>query len=444
MTHFFKSPFFTRKNTQSNIFGYEKNDSHLGKGAFKEAFIAKQKMPGKEKYFNKSYFSTDLNTNNFVIVNTKIPIQVLYNDPQENFNESTSLQTFLNELRIQKQYANMTPPLAPKIFKISFKVFRKNNNKFNSPKSFKQQDLYFDEFISNPFLYLNQQNAFKFQNKTCFSRNCQNYDSIIFSLFEERCGESIELTNIPYDTKFFNKLELLISSLVKNLNSFFKDFKPQNTCPFYNSDKTELTSLLALDLDPAFIDNIQDILSNMQTKLTTNTLTLQEVQQICESLMLLQYLFILFYNSDFDQQANIQNYLISKGFTKHYLQILLSFFFFNFSEFDSLTTFIFKNTFFHYLLPQNNQTLKNLKQKLTISKTDFNKVLFELYKQLVSFIFNEDVNEEISFFDFDLFLEKLKSYNSQDISYDTKNALQVPVIKEKSSFFSDLGSFGRF
>jgi hypothetical protein len=387
------------ENVKSQFYGPGKK---LGKGSSKTAVIAKL-MKKKPKH----YFSTNRTQNNFVIVNTKIYIDTSSNDAMRNFLNSNNLQTFLEELKIQKQYSDMTPPLAPTIFKISFFI-----------SNFTKQDLDFNDFIQAPFDYLNENNSFQFSN---------NSNKISFSLFEEKCDESIENTTIIYDNKFFNKLENLISTLVQKLESFFKDFKPQNTCPFYNNTKTELISLLALDLDTSFIENIGNIQASLNLYINNEELYRDEVEQICESFMLLQYLFLLSFSGNnfqnYAQNQNIRKYLISKGYNKEYLRILCSFFMFRINKNQNiLRDFVDQNSIFHYFLYD-----KLHKFKAVLDSYETVNLILELFEKMYYFIYSDTLSKkDLYIYSTNDFTEKLKLFNSSPKNIDADPNMILP------------------
>lgn len=203
----------------------------LGKGAYKKAYKAIEVTNE-----NESLFEYNLDINSLAVVSI-------------TFREykNIKIEHIIEELKVQNDYANNEPQLAPKLYLVTIQY----GNKFI-------KNIPIDDFLNNGEKMFND---FLDANK-----QITNAEPKIYFL-EELCGPTPGKKQPPLiiDDNFFDKVNKLIDNLRTKSNLLFTDFKPQNTCPQYDASGN-LTNIMALDLDLKFsykIDDIKDDLNQM-------------------------------------------------------------------------------------------------------------------------------------------------------------------------------------
>ena len=222
----------------------------LGKGAYKKAYKAIESL----------FTTTGLDINKLAVVSI-------------TFYEAKSIkiENIIEEIKLQNDYANNEPQLAPKIYLVTIQY----GNEF-------LKNIPIDDFLENGIETYN---------------SLINANKLIKIFFlEELCGPTPSHKQQPLiiDDNFFNKVDELIDNLIAKSNLLFTDFKPQNTCPQYDASGN-LINIMALDLDLKFSYSIDEIKDDINNILQKKDYYQSEVDENIVIDFIKDYMFIQFY-----------------------------------------------------------------------------------------------------------------------------------------------------
>ena len=241
----------------------------LGSGGYKTAFNVIRKPSNVQ---TKYTFTTDKDLSNLVMVITKIRLS-----SGETVLNNKQLKNLITELTYQYNLSINDPKLAPFIYKI--KVIKETYSFLTGKQEDSLNEINITDFLTNPNTYLN--------NSIITSIN--EDDIIRVVVLEEKCGIPIINNNNVVINEHFIKILITLVFLITTLTeSFFKDFKIDNTCPVYDSSGN-LINLIGLDFDSFFIEKFNDIASTFEqnTNLHIRNTT---IQSICQNIMIVQFL----------------------------------------------------------------------------------------------------------------------------------------------------------
>ena len=246
----------------------------LGSGGYKTAFnVIRKPSDDINNYTLNNYtFTTDIEPSKLVMVITKIHLS-----SGETVLNNKQLKNLITELTYQYNLSINDPKLAPFIYKI--KVIKETYSFLTGKQEDSLNEINITDFLTNPNTYLN--------NSIITSINKD--DKIRVVVLEEKCGIPIINNNNVVINEHFIKILITLVFLITTLTeSFFKDFKIDNTCPVYDSSGN-LINLIGLDFDSFFIEKFNDIASTFEqnTNLHIRNTT---IQSICQNIMIVQFL----------------------------------------------------------------------------------------------------------------------------------------------------------
>jgi len=221
----------------------------LGRGSYKKAYKAIESL----------FTTTGLDINKLAVVSI-------------TFYEAKSIkiENIIEEIKLQNDYANNEPQLAPKIYFVTIQ--------------------YGNEFIKNIPIRDFLENGIK----TINSLDANKVTKIFF--LEELCDPTPSHKQQPLiiDNNFFRLVDDLIDNLITKSNLLLTDFKPQNTCPQYDASGN-LINIMALDLDLKFSYSIDQIKNDINNILQKKDYYQSEVDENIVIDFIKDYMFIQFY-----------------------------------------------------------------------------------------------------------------------------------------------------
>jgi len=215
-----------------------------------------------------------------------------FSSMEQQITENKLIKEVIDELKLHQQYAVRN--MAPKLYKVTLKWFN-----ISIP------NIDINEFLTVPYNYLNKLLSKKFNN---INIKTLSYGEGILEIYvlEERCGDGLTKNkNIEIDGDFIKLVNNLIDQMSDIGQTLFTDFKPQNSCPLYDSSG-KLTNLIALDLDVSFTYNYTNIKRHFEN-ITNEEITIDQVKQICKDMMYLEFMFVLLV---WGEQSNLKNNLL--------------------------------------------------------------------------------------------------------------------------------------
>jgi len=229
----------------------------LGKGAYKKAYKAIEVTNENDSLFT----NTGLNVSSLAVVSIEL----------KNNKKVEKLNKIIEEIKLQNEYANNEPQLAPKIYLVTIQ--------------------YGNEFLKNIRI-----NDFLENGIETYSSLIDANKLIKIYFLEELCGPTPGKKQQPLiiDDNFFRLVDELIDNLIAKSNLLFTDFNPQNTCPQYDASGN-LINIMALDLDLGFSYSIDQIKNDINNILQKKDYSQSEVDENIVIDFIKDYMFIQFY-----------------------------------------------------------------------------------------------------------------------------------------------------
>jgi hypothetical protein len=364
---------------------------------------------------NASFFETDIPIDKLVIVCIK-------NINLDKLNKT--IKNIVDELEIQHKYSINDPQLAPKLYLVTLQFQHENKQKYN------YKNIEINDFIENSISIINDlKNELTKMNVSIKG---------VFNLYilEELCGPTPTKKVQPLlviDDNFFFKVNELIDNLIKKDNLLFTDFKPQNTCPEYDSSGN-LTNIMGLDLDVNFTYKLSDLHIEASEEITEYInkqieLPMEKVFDFAKNYMFIQFYYMLLTygdnltNSDRIFIKNKINNILPPEKLIYQMTILLYLCYYHITELKSYykgkKNVVLENisTYYpilYYTFPDRGKDIINNLDK-------FKTILYDAYKEIGSkFYIDSSYKELVRFID-----PKDIITSPEKISIEELNALPI-------------------
>lgn len=382
----------------------------LGKGKVKTAYKVINATSE-----NTSFFESDIPIDKLVIVCIK-------NINLDKLNKT--IKNIVNELEIQHKYSINDPQLAPKLYLVTLQFQHENKQKYN------YKNIEINDFIENNINIIND-----LKNElTKINVSIKGVFNIY--LLEELCGPTPTKKVQPLlviDDNFFLKVNKLIDNLIKKDNLLFTDFKPQNTCPEYDSSGN-LTNIMGLDLDVNFTYKLSDLHIEASAEISQQInkqieLPMEKVFDFAKSYMFIQFYYMLLTygnnltNNDRIFIKNKINNNLSPEKLIYQMSILLYLCYYHITElklyYKNKQDVILKDIasyypILYYTLPYREDDIINNLDKFKI-------ILYDAYKEICSKFYIDS-----SYKDLDRFIDPEDIINSPEkISIEELDAIPI-------------------